>query len=96
MDLGHVVASRFCWSSGDSISMAYDRGIDRGVWAGDRCDITSADAIEERDENGQQVKWTDVTEEVLDEIRDIWSCEYGVYGFICSFLYRTNYFSDDY
>jgi hypothetical protein len=92
VDLGHVVASRFCWSSDDSISMAYDGGIDRGVWAGDRFDITSADAIEERDENGPQVKWTDVTEEVLDEIKDIWSCEYGVYGFILSFYIEITIF----
>jgi hypothetical protein len=77
VDLGHVVVSRFCWSSDPSASMAYQGDIHRGVWAGDRFDITSADAIEERDENGQQVEWTDVTGEVINEIRDIWSCVYG-------------------
>jgi len=56
VDLGHVVIARFCWSSDDSVAMAYQGRIHRGVWAGDRCDITSADALEERDENGQQVE----------------------------------------
>ena len=77
VDLGHVVFSRFCWSTDSCVSMRYNGPIYRGVWAGDRFDITSADALEERDENGQQIEWVDVTEEVLEEMRHIWSSEFG-------------------
>jgi hypothetical protein len=77
VDLGHVVISRICWSSDPSITICYDGDIHRGVWAGDRFDITSVAALEEKDENGQQVLWTDVTKEVLEEMRGIWSSEYG-------------------
>jgi hypothetical protein len=62
VDLGHVVMSRICWSSDSSVAMSYKGDIHRGVWAGDRFDITSADALDEKDENGQEVEWTDVTD----------------------------------
>jgi hypothetical protein len=39
-DLSHVVLSRISWSSDDSVSMSYEGDIHRGVWAGDRFDIT--------------------------------------------------------
>jgi hypothetical protein len=77
VDLGHVVVSRFCWSSDPSISMSNHGGIDRGVWAGDRFDITSASALEDRDERGQQIQWVDVTEEALAEMRCMWASEFG-------------------
>jgi hypothetical protein len=51
--------------------------IHRGVWAGDRFDITSADALDEKDEDGRSVEWTDVTDEVLKEMYEIWLSEYG-------------------
>jgi hypothetical protein len=48
----------------------HDTGpIHLGVRAGDRFDITSLDALKERDENGQQIERVDVTEEVLEEIK---------------------------
>ena len=77
VDLGHIVASRFCWSSDPSIATSYSGGLHRGVWAGDRFDIASADALEKKDENGLQIQWTDVTEEVLEEMQCIWSSEFG-------------------
>jgi hypothetical protein len=77
VDLGHVVFSRICWSSSSYVSILYDGPIHRGVWAGDRSDITSEDALEERDENGQPIEWVDVTDEVLKEMHDIWSSEFG-------------------
>jgi hypothetical protein len=77
VDLGHVVVSRICWSSDSSVSTHYDGGIHRGVWAGDRFDITSAAALEDKDENGEQVLWTDVTDNVLEEMCDIWSSDTG-------------------
>jgi hypothetical protein len=76
VDLGHIVCSRICWSSDGSVAMSYDEDIHRGIWAGDRFDITSADALEETDENGQSVEWKDVSEEVMEEMSRIWSSEY--------------------
>jgi hypothetical protein len=78
VDLGHLVFSRFCWSTDPYVYMRYRGPICRGVWAGDRFDITSADALDERDENGQQIEWVDVTEEALEEMRHIWSSEFGM------------------
>jgi hypothetical protein len=40
-------------------------------------DITSEDALDEQDENGQSVEWTDVIDEVLKEMFEIWWCQYG-------------------
>jgi hypothetical protein len=85
IDLGHVVLSRICWSSDSSVSMRYDGDIHLGVWAGDRFDITSKDALDEKDENGQLVEWTDVTDEVLEEMYEIWLSKYGgTFGFFSS------------
>ena len=53
--------------------MRYEGDIHRGVWAGDRLDIASADALDEKDENGQAVEWTDV----LKEMYAIWLSNYG-------------------
>ena len=77
--LGHVVLSRICWSPDRSVWIRYGGGIQvhRGVWAGDRFDITSADALEEKAANGQRVEWKDVTEEVLEEMGQIWTRELG-------------------
>ena len=69
VDLGHIVVSRFCWPSIQS----HHGGIDRNVWAGDRFDITSADALEDKDEHGQQIQWVDVTDEAIEEMLSIWS-----------------------
>lgn len=65
------------WSSDPSISMCYDGGIWRGVWAGDRFDITTPDVLEKEDENEQQVAWKDVSDEVMKEMAAIWKSEYA-------------------
>jgi len=77
IDFGHVVLSRICWSSDSSVAMAYKGDIHRGVWAGDRFDVTDMDALDEVDEKGQSVEWTDVSGEVLKEMYGIWLSEYG-------------------
>ena len=75
VDLGHVVLARTCWSTSSDGTHLHDVA-HRGVWAGDRFDITSLDALDEKDENGEQVEWKDVTEEVLDEMDRLWSNEF--------------------
>jgi hypothetical protein len=51
----------------------YDKDIHRGVWAGDRFDITTINQV--GIENGK--KWTDVSNEVANEMTEIWVGEYG-------------------
>jgi len=77
VDLGHVVLSRICWSTCAELSMPYKGDLHRGVWAGDRFDITDMSALDEVDENGESVEWADVTDEVLKELSGIWLSEYG-------------------
>ena len=73
--LGQVVLSRICWSTDDSCAMSYyDEDIHRGVWAGDRFDITTIDQIGVKDGEKQ---WTDVSDEVAKEMTEIWVGEYG-------------------
>jgi hypothetical protein len=72
--LGQVVLSRICWSTDDSCAMSYyDKDIYKGVWAGDRFDITTINQI--GIEDGR--KWTDVSDEVAEEMTKIWVGEYG-------------------
>ncbi|TFY74968.1 hypothetical protein EWM64_g9044 [Hericium alpestre] len=61
-NLGHVVFMRiFPWDDDEL----------RCEWAGDRFDLASlADVTEEVD--GQTEGWKDITEEVINEMRDIW------------------------
>jgi hypothetical protein len=52
--------------------MCYDMTeITRGVWAGDRFDIRTNDTVEDA------TQWKDVSEEVADEIFEIWTSEFG-------------------
>jgi hypothetical protein len=72
--LGTVLLARICWSSDPSCAMAYDgHELTRGVWAGDRFDITTLDQLEK----GTTGVWTDVSKEVDDEMAGIWESEYG-------------------
>ena len=71
---GYVVLSRISWLSDSSCAMRYDSDIHRGVWAGDRFDITTIDQIRSADEGGE---WRDVSDEVAQEMIAIWVCEYG-------------------
>ena len=72
--LGEVILSRICWSADDNCAMRYDGNIHRGVWAGDRFNITTIDQVE-FSEGG--VAWTDVSVEVANEITAIWVSEWG-------------------
>ncbi|KAH0537648.1 hypothetical protein FGG08_005561 [Glutinoglossum americanum] len=75
LGFGEVILSRVCWSSRRSTSTLYEGGLDRGVWAGHRFDITTL-ARHEEDTKGE-AGWEDISKEVADEIADIWGCEYG-------------------
>jgi hypothetical protein len=72
--LGQVVLSRICWSTDDSCAMRYEEDIHRGVWAGNRFDITTIDQFKLVD--GEQ-EWKDVSDEVAKEMTEIWVSEYG-------------------
>ncbi|GAB0134137.1 hypothetical protein EsDP_00002520 [Epichloe bromicola] len=72
---GCVVLSRISWSSDPSVSLQDPTGrIHRGLWAGHRFDITTM-TRHEKLTAGQN--WTDVTEELVEEVTAIWSADLG-------------------
>ncbi|KAG6119657.1 hypothetical protein E4U13_007441 [Claviceps humidiphila] len=72
---GSVVLSRISWSSDNSTALNDPTGrIHRGLWAGHRFDITTM-TRHEKLTAGQN--WTDVTEEVVEEVNAIWSADLG-------------------
>ncbi|KAG6191473.1 hypothetical protein E4U36_008135 [Claviceps purpurea] len=72
---GCVVLSRISWSSDPSVSLKDPTGrIHRGLWAGHRFDITTM-TRHEKLTAGQN--WTDVTEELVEEVTAIWSADQG-------------------
>ncbi|KAG5959227.1 hypothetical protein E4U57_000837 [Claviceps arundinis] len=72
---GSVVLSRISWSSDNSTALNDPTGrIHRGLWAGHRFDITTM-TRHEKLTAGQN--WTDVTEEVVEEVTAIWSADLG-------------------
>ncbi|KAF7312831.1 C2H2-type domain-containing protein [Mycena kentingensis (nom. inval.)] len=62
-NLGDVAFSRICWSSTDSTAMHYDKGIHRGVWAGDRFDIVGEAWLETLNGTAEEPQWRDVSGE---------------------------------
>jgi hypothetical protein len=70
--LGHIVLMRICWSSDSSTSIAGGGYLADGVWAGHKFDIVDVDTLDYMD--GQ---WEDVTEDIRDEIQDLWSSDFG-------------------
>ena len=72
--LGQVVLSRICWSTDDSCAMRYKEDIHRGVWAGNRFDITTIDQFKLVD--GEK-EWKDVSDEVIKEMTEIWVSKYS-------------------
>ncbi|KAI0057635.1 hypothetical protein BV25DRAFT_1902584 [Artomyces pyxidatus] len=70
--LGAVLLGRVCWSSDPSISMWYDGGLHRGVWAGDRFKISPLVF-----KPGEEAQWKDVSEEAVAELEAIWKAEFG-------------------
>ncbi|KAG6064934.1 hypothetical protein E4U16_002909 [Claviceps sp. LM84 group G4] len=72
---GCVVLSRISWSSDSSVALQDPTGrIHRGLWAGHRFDITTM-TRHEKLTAGQN--WTDVTEELVEEVTSIWSATMG-------------------
>ncbi|KAJ7220804.1 hypothetical protein GGX14DRAFT_676062 [Mycena pura] len=74
--LGQVVHCRICLSSSAETNLRYQGDIEvhRGVWAGDRFDIISAEWVETPDVANS---WTDVSKEALEEMEEIWVAEYA-------------------
>ncbi|CAL1697005.1 unnamed protein product [Somion occarium] len=72
--IGMLLVSRICWSTDSTASLAYKGNIHRGVWVGDRFEITTTDRMQTA-RSGQE--WRDVTDEVLNEGIEIWKAEYG-------------------
>lgn len=76
LGFGEVILSRICWSSADSVSMqSRNNNIHRGVWAGHRFDITTLERHEKTMLRGAE--WRDVSDEVAQEIAEIWKSEFG-------------------
>lgn len=69
VDLEHALLSRICWSTDPSISMSYDKDLHRGPWAGDRLEVTTMDKLT------NDVEWKDISGEVVDVLREIWTTE---------------------
>ncbi|KZV79620.1 hypothetical protein EXIGLDRAFT_846375 [Exidia glandulosa HHB12029] len=66
-DFGDLLAMRICWSYDPSASLAYDRGITRGRWAGHRFDIVLKDALPHDADGNVLPEWTDVSDAILDD-----------------------------
>lgn len=79
--MGTTLLLQICWSSDDSLSLAYGRKSDdvklsRGKWAGDRFELTGDDVLQSRlREEGS--KWEDVSEEVIKLFVDVFKAERG-------------------
>ena len=71
---GQLIVSRICWSTDPSCSMHFEGPIHRGVWAGDRFKIVTADVFETRT-SGEE--WKDVSVEATEWLKKILSAEYG-------------------
>ncbi|KAI0165680.1 hypothetical protein GGR57DRAFT_131822 [Xylariaceae sp. FL1272] len=72
--LGEVVLSRIGWSTSPSVSMEGPTNFSRGVWAGNAFDIITV-SRHEKQTGGNE--WTDVNDEVMQDMAQIWEAEYG-------------------
>lgn len=70
---GRALVFRTTWSTDPSCSMCYD-GLTRGVWAGDRFDVVKLTTFQTE---AGEASWTDVTQEVKDEMTEIAKSEFG-------------------
>ncbi|KDQ11609.1 hypothetical protein BOTBODRAFT_189786 [Botryobasidium botryosum FD-172 SS1] len=76
-DLGTVLLTRICWSS--DASWDYNgRYLEKGLWAGDRFEIATVDAVNARIERGEA--WMDASADALGDIRAILKDVYGPKG----------------
>jgi hypothetical protein len=75
LGFGEVVLARICWSS-DVSDVPGHRALNRGVWAGHRLDIVTAETLRmEEGERGD--RWKDISEEVKEEVAEIWKERFG-------------------
>lgn len=76
---GEVVLARICWSSDPATGVWGDEELHRGVWAGDCLDIVTEERFRmEEGEGGEGGDgWEDVSEEVQEEMGEIWKGEFG-------------------
>ncbi|KAI1209052.1 uncharacterized protein F4807DRAFT_108725 [Annulohypoxylon truncatum] len=71
---GHAVMTRICWSSSTKNVMNTSVKLTRGVWAGHRFDITT---VTKHEEATKGEEWTDVSQEVADEMNVIYTARFG-------------------
>lgn len=70
---GRALVFRISWSTDSSCNMAYE-GLTRGVWAGDRFDVVRLSTFQADAGNDD---WSDVTQEVKDEMIAIAKSDFG-------------------
>lgn len=76
--LGAVLMCRICWSSDAGfVDLWYGEGINRGVWAADRFEVTTLDRIADLKpvQGGKEGEWTDVSDEAVEELKERLECE---------------------
>ncbi|KAG5641808.1 hypothetical protein DXG03_004150 [Asterophora parasitica] len=71
----HALIIRITWSSDSSLAMGYTGPIElhRGKWSGHRFDLSDINSV--RNEEGVIDGWKDVSQEVLNEVVEIWKGE---------------------
>ncbi|KFY65414.1 hypothetical protein V496_02606 [Pseudogymnoascus sp. VKM F-4515 (FW-2607)] len=72
---GEIVMLLVCWSSFFEPDLAYSRYVNRGVWAGDRFDITTRGQHDESTKDEKE--WKDVSKEIVENIAKLWQYKYG-------------------
>lgn len=71
---GHFLLSRICWSGAyDPSYTDWDKDVVRGVWAGDRFEITTTDRVKDFTDGG----WRNVGEETGKELTVMWDTYRG-------------------
>jgi hypothetical protein len=69
--LDHVALSRICWSSSDWIAMESVDNLHRGIWAGDRFEVTTLDKLDKK------IEWEDVSDEMVQFLDKVWQIDQG-------------------
>ena len=73
LSFGDFLVSRISWSSDSSMQIAYygKEALHRGVWAGDRFEITTTDRMQ-----GGIESWTDVGDAMAKVLDEIWDAQF--------------------
>ncbi|KAH8101543.1 hypothetical protein BXZ70DRAFT_101194 [Cristinia sonorae] len=75
LGFAEILVSHICWSHDYSISMGDPTwSVHRGRWAGHRFAITAVDA---KPSLGIGKTWKDVSEEIMEEMKELWIGEFG-------------------